>query len=100
MYESGDVVGVNSNSVSITGAIVVLMFLSSLQRFAYRQRACTSSLCARGALSNDDEAEEIEEEREERDEISDTIDSGDDADDIEFASEDLRGNVQLIGDEV
>jgi hypothetical protein len=98
VYESGDAVGVISGTPSATGVMVVLKFLSLLQRLAYRQRACTSSLYERGALINE-EADEMEEEREERDEISEIIDSGEEADEIEFANDDLRGNAQLIGEE-
>ncbi len=67
--------------------MVGLRLSLSPHSFAYRHRACTSSLDD-GAVAND-EAEEIDEEREVR-EVSETIDSGEDAVETELASEERR----------
>jgi len=88
VYDSGDDVGPLSQYPSGT-VVMAVLFILSLQSFAYRQRAWTSNLDEIGALISD-EAEEIEDERDDRDEVSETIDSGDDIDETELANEDRR----------
>ena len=68
---------------------MMVRFCLSLHCFAYRHRACTSSLDEIGAAAVD-EADEIEEERDDRDEVSEIIDSGDDIEETELAKEDRR----------
>jgi hypothetical protein len=68
---------------------MTVRFILSLHSFAYRQRACTSSLDDMCALIRP-EADEIEEDRDDRDEESETIDSGEDMDETEFANDDRR----------
>lgn len=97
VYDSGDDVGPLSQKPSGTGAMMVRAIFS-LHRFAYRQRAWTSSLDARGALIRP-EAEEIEDERDDRDEVSETIDSGEDIDETELASDDRRRSACAWGEE-
>lgn len=68
---------------------MTVLFIFSLQSFAYRQRAWTSNLDEIGAAISD-EAEEIEDERDDLDEVSEIIDSGDDIEETELANEDRR----------
>lgn len=99
-YDSGEELGVISDDTSsATDVMVVLELRSLLQRFAYRQRTCTSKGYACGGALINDEADEIEEDRDDRDDTSEIIDSGDEADEIEFANEDRRGNGHAKGDD-
>jgi hypothetical protein len=68
---------------------MAVLFILSLQSFAYRQRAWTSNLDETGAPIND-EADEIEDERDEHDVVSEIMDSGDDIEDSELANDDRR----------
>jgi hypothetical protein len=76
---------------------MAVLFILSLQSFAYRQRAWTSNLDEIGALISD-EAEEIEDERDDRDEVSEIIDSGDDIDETELANDDRRWEMYDCGE--
>jgi hypothetical protein len=86
MWNSGDAVRQFSSWSSGTEATVGLRLSLSLHSFAYRHRACTSSLDD-GAQT--EEAEEMEDERESRDE-SETMDSGEDAVETELARDERR----------
>ena len=76
---------------------MMVRFTFSLHRFAYRQRAITSSLDA-GALIRP-EAEEIEDERDDRDEVSEIMDSGDDIEETELARDDRRRSAWAWGED-
>jgi hypothetical protein len=77
--------------------MIVLLFVRSQHCFAYRQRACTSSLDESGALISD-EADEMDEEREDLVELSEIIDSGDDTEETEVAKDERRRAVNPCGD--
>jgi hypothetical protein len=78
---------------------MMVLFILSLQSFAYRQRACTSNLDEIGALISD-EAEEIEDDLDDREELSEIMDSGEDIEDTELANDDRRWEMYDWGEEL